>query len=135
MHRMSQGCQRQLNQSYIAGNAVAEAERAAILDRATCCSGRVFRTYNYCTEEVPHRAGIRGLIRIVPVCLCSLRREIPTEERIYANDYNKRRYADFLQGLGKGSANSVQPRLAAYSGRLGRTDVVLRRARLSSHRS
>ena len=41
------------------------------------------------------------------------------------NDHHQRRHRDLLQGLGHGSADRVQPRLAAVGGRLGHADAVL----------
>src|SRR5260370_28458235 len=55
----------------------------------------------------------------------------------YANDYNQRRYTDFLQGLGPEghTAHHVPPRLASFVGRLGRADAVLPCQRLSRRRA
>src|SRR5262245_64351965 len=53
----------------------------------------------------------------------------------HAYDHDEGRDRDLLQGLGPGSADRVQPRLAAHGRRVGEPDVLPRVARLPRDRA
>src|SRR6202158_902288 len=63
----------------------------------------------------------------------SVNKELHVRRKSYEHDYSERWHDDLLQGLGIRSAHSFLTWLATNCGRLGRTDAVLRAARLSRH--
>src|SRR5580658_10995936 len=63
------------------------------------------------------------------------KRDESKRRELHADDYDQRQNYNFLQGLGQGTANCFQPRMAAECGRLGRADDVFRRARVSRDRA